>query len=176
MLIGILQIVLVGVIMRMLAPDPVRPMVHPLSVGPPLDPAQLTQQSSLILRGQVTATQSHWTDDGLIATEVVVVPLYTLRGDAPYTVTLTVAGGVLADMDLAMHSSRSVTFAPDEQVLLFLKPIDRGYTLATGQAPSLRSPRRDVPSTTAGTLNEFYADLAQLADATSSLPPTGKTL
>ena len=166
-LIGILQIVLVGAIMRVLAPDPVRPMVHPLSVGPPLDPAQLTQQSSLILRGQVTATQSHWTDDGLIATEVVVVPLYTLRGDAPYTVTLTVAGGVLADMDLAMHSSRSVTFAPDEQVLLFLKPTDQAYTLATGRGAKFTVANGaifDPVHNGRRTLTEFYADLAQLAD------------
>ena len=166
-LIGILQIVLMGAIMRMLAPAPVRPMAQPLSVGPPFDPAQVTQQSSLILRGQVTTTQSHWTEDGLIATKVVIAPLYTLRGDAPPTITLTIAGGVLADMDLAMRSSRSVTFAPGEHVLLFLKSTDRGQTLATGRGAkftvaggSIFDPVHNIQRT----LTEFYADLTQLAD------------
>ncbi|MCB9161266.1 MAG: matrixin family metalloprotease [Caldilineaceae bacterium] len=143
------------------------------------NPASLAEAATLIVRGKVTATHSRWTEDThVIVTDVEIAPLYTLRGQAPATVTVTVEGGALPDEGIAMASSRSADFATDEHVLLFLRPraaaapasyelvADAGgvFTVAETQIYG-----RAMPS--GRPLTQFYADLlATDAGQTLALP------
>ena len=131
------------------------------------EPATLAEAATLIVRGKVTATQSRWTEEThMIVTDVEIAPLYTLRGQAPSTITVTVEGGALPAEGIAMASSRSADFVTDEHVLLFLRPqaaaTPTSYALVADAGGAFTVAETAIYGRAApnGTpLGQFYADL-----------------
>lgn len=150
----------------------------------------LSEETELIVRGQVVRAESRWADDvRIIVTDVEIAPLYFLRGETTDLLHLTVEGGVLADENVGMVSSNGVTFAAGEHVLLFLRA-----SLDAASADAQAGTRYVLPADAEGKyvvagdaifhgllkqpqeLAEFYADLLNAAGDSVTLPADWRTM
>jgi hypothetical protein len=96
--------------------------------------AELTRMNDLVIRGTVLDRQSHWAPDGtIIVTDIRILPLEVLKGEAPDPVTVTVLGGVVGD--LATLEFGGPLLEPGSEYVLFLsrRPLP-------GVGPSLTTP------------------------------------
>ena len=97
--------------------------------------ATLVQQSTLIVRGEVSTIQSFWDrDHRLLESAVTVRVAYPLLGKVGDTVTLHTPGGYLAEEGLGMVSLHAATFTTGEDVLLFLRQQGTQWQMVDGAA------------------------------------------
>jgi hypothetical protein len=83
--------------------------------------AALTEVSSLILTGEVVASESEW-NGGLIVTRSRVRVTECLLGDCPPTVTVDMLGGQIGDIVQAVDGGAQLPLG--EEVILFLRSRD----------------------------------------------------
>ena len=86
-------------------------------------PEQLAQQSALVVDGKVTGVRSYWNADHTrIFTEATVDVDGTYKGRSSAKVSVVQIGGVVDNVRMTAHGA--LTWAPGEEVLLFLEPND----------------------------------------------------
>jgi hypothetical protein len=78
----------------------------------------MTRRSDAVVRGRVLATAARPTRDGRIVTEVEVAVDQAWKGEPGGTVRIVVPGGRLPNV--AMRVDAAPTFAPGEEVVVFL--------------------------------------------------------
>ena len=98
---------------------------------PSLTFEELTDQSELVVSGQITHSWSDWdTDRKFIWTHHELVVSGTHKGAAGSTVIVSEPGGVVGDRGMAIAGS--VAYRPGEQVAVFLQRMPNGYLRTTG--------------------------------------------
>jgi hypothetical protein len=101
------------------------------SISLALDLRQLTQDSSLVVRGTVKKTKAMWSGKRIV-TEVTLSVSSSLKGSPGAEVTLYTPGGVVDD--IGMKVSGAPTFKEKEEVLVFLQARKGNYSvLGLGQ-------------------------------------------
>ena len=92
---------------------------------------ELTLESSSILYGKCTRTESAWNKDKtMILTTVTVVPEYYLKGNLGSEVTITVPGGRVGN--IIYEVSEMPAFQKGEEVFAFIWKHPSGLNLVTG--------------------------------------------
>ena len=91
---------------------------------------ELTRESSVVIRGEVAAVKSQWSDDGkTIITRASVKITDTIRGETNSNmITVEYAGGEVGEMGLWVEDVSPLK--TNENVILFLKPIERSAASA----------------------------------------------
>lgn len=169
--VGLLYVLFFVAVLRWTVPVAPDTGAMPLKTLSSANISDLTRNSSVIVRGYVANVRTRWHDDeSIVITEVDFAPLYALRGSVGDLVTVVVEGGTLEADDIAMLSSRTVTFLEGEHVVLFLTETARGYELVADRAGKFPIDADAVynPSTnTRIRLTTFYPDVAAASDAVS---------
>lgn len=99
---------------------------------PAVDP--LVRYADLIVRAQVTASESHWNSNHTLIEMVHTLAVrYTLLGESPPEMIVYTEGGFLPEEGVGMHSSHTAAFMPNEEVLVFLKQRSAGYQTVRGE-------------------------------------------
>lgn len=135
LLLGFLQITMVITIVFTAvaqSAESSQPAIQPLDLfSPSVD--VLVRQADLIVRAQVLTSTSHWNrDHTLIETAHTLAVRYPLVGEGAPSMTVYTDGGFLPEEDLGMRSSHTAAFAPQEEVLVFLKKRPDGYQIVRG--------------------------------------------
>ena len=94
------------------------PVAAHASVALELSLEQLAQRADVVVRGRVNAQQAAWTRGGRIVTTVSVAVDEVLKGAAAQNVEVRHLGGHVGD--IGQQVSGEVSFAPGEEVVLFL--------------------------------------------------------
>jgi hypothetical protein len=144
------------------------PSARATSIRGPVDVAALTAASHLILQARVASTTSHWAaggpSSGQIFTTVELEPNELWKGSAPTgLIRILVPGGAVDD--LAQDVAGVATFAPGEQVVVFL--VRRAP--ATSRAPAVYEVARWA-------FGKFRVEPAQAGAAPDSSAPTSTAL
>lgn len=136
-------------------------------------PTDLGRESSLVVRGRVTAVRSFWNTTGTkVFTEAMVIVDETYKGSRTGSVSVRQLGGVVG------HVRVNVDGAPvwkeGEEVLLFLEPFDgASYQVAgfsQGKYTIERDPRTGEPFVRGPSLDEV-----ELIIAPGETPPGRET-
>lgn len=94
----------------------------------------LVRYADLIVRAQVTASESRWNSNHtLIETGHTLAVRYTLLGESTPEMLVYTDGGFLPEEGLGMRSSHTAAFVPGEEVLVFLKQRPAGYQTVRGE-------------------------------------------
>jgi hypothetical protein len=80
---------------------------------------EITENADKIVLGAVISKTSYWTPDSRIATDVVIAPEVTIKGDESTTLVVQIPGGIVGDTRMSV--SDAPEFKDNERVLLFLK-------------------------------------------------------
>jgi hypothetical protein len=95
--------------------------------------AALVGQANVIARAQVVQSTSYWNSDHtLIETEHTLAIRYTLLGAPAVSLRVYTDGGYLPDEGLGMRASHTATFAPEEEVFVFLQETTGGFRVVGG--------------------------------------------
>lgn len=98
---------------------------------PSLTFEQMTDQSELVVQGQVTRSWSDWdSEHKYIWTHYEIAVVGTHKGRAAARVVVSEPGGVVGDK--AMAIAGVVGYAPGEQIAVFLQRMPNGYLRTTG--------------------------------------------
>lgn len=98
---------------------------------PSLTFEELTDQSELVVSGQVTRSWSAWdSEHKFIWTHHEVAISGVEKGSPGATVTISEPGGVVGDRGMSIAGS--VAYRPGEQVAVFLHRMPNGYLRTTG--------------------------------------------
>jgi hypothetical protein len=101
------------------------------TIVPSLTFEQMTDQSELVVQGQVTRSWSDWdSEHKYIWTHYEIAVLGTHKGRAAATVVVSEPGGVVGDKAVAIAGV--VGYAPGEQIAVFLQRMPNGYLRTTG--------------------------------------------
>jgi len=96
-----------------------------------LSPQQLGSESALVVSGTVRQVRSYWNESRTkILTETNIDVADTYKGAAGGTVTVVQLGGVVGHVRMTVHGALS--WAPGEEVLLFLEPFESGSWQVSG--------------------------------------------
>lgn len=96
-----------------------------------LSESELVGTSKLIVRGEITTVDSHWTESGrLIVSDVVVEVSKTYFGNAPAEITVRTAGGQVGAIRVEAHGFP--TFEKGREVILFLESATDGTYSVVG--------------------------------------------
>ncbi|MEZ4725815.1 MAG: matrixin family metalloprotease [Caldilineaceae bacterium] len=135
-LIGLLHVTMVAALV-------VTPVVQsaPLPYAATLAPrplataiATLVDQADLIVRAQVVQSKSQWNSSHtLIETEHTLAVRYMITGQERPTLLIRTDGGFLPEEGLGVRTSHTASFAPGEEVLLFLQESANGYRVVGGE-------------------------------------------
>lgn len=94
----------------------------------------LVRHADLIVRAQVTASQSRWNSNHtLLETVHTLTVRYTLLGKSSPALIVYTDGGFLPEEGLGMRSSHTASFMAGEEVLLFLTQMPGGYQTVRGE-------------------------------------------
>lgn len=97
--------------------------------------ATLVGQADLITRAQVVQSQSQWNSSHtLIETEHILAVRYMLVGKEVPVLLVRTDGGFLPEEGVGLRTSHTASFAPGEEVLLFLQESANGYRVVGGEA------------------------------------------
>ncbi|HWF08128.1 MAG TPA: hypothetical protein VG297_06680 [Bryobacteraceae bacterium] len=98
---------------------------------PSLTFEELTDQSELVVSGQITRTWSDWDSEGkFIWTHHELAVASTQKGAAESTVIVSEPGGIVGDRGMSIAGA--VTYRPGEQVVVFLQRMPNGYLRTAG--------------------------------------------
>jgi hypothetical protein len=101
------------------------------TIVPSLTFEQMTDQSELVVQGQVTRAWSDWdSEHKYIWTHYEIAVAGTQKGRAGATVVVSEPGGAVGNK--AMSIAGVVGYAPGEQVAVFLQRMPNGYLRTTG--------------------------------------------
>jgi hypothetical protein len=101
------------------------------TIIPSLTFEQMTDQSELVVQGQVTRSWSDWdSEHKYIWTHYEIAVAGTQKGRAAATVVVSEPGGAVGDK--AMSIAGVVGYAPGEQVAVFLQRMPNEYLRTTG--------------------------------------------
>jgi hypothetical protein len=103
------------------------------TIVPSLTFEQLTDQSEVVVQGQVTRSWSDW-DGGhkYIWTHYEIAVASTQKGHAAATVVVSEPGGVVGDRGMSIAGV--VGYSAGEQIAVFLQRMPNGYLRTTGWA------------------------------------------
>lgn len=97
--------------------------------------AALVDQADIVVRAQVVQSESQWNSSHtLIETEHVLAVRYPIIGKNATDLVVRTDGGFLPAEGLGMRASHTASFAPGEEVLIFLQETTSGYRVAGGEA------------------------------------------
>jgi hypothetical protein len=101
------------------------------TIVPSLTFEQMTDQSEVVVQGQVTRSWSDWDGEHkYIWTHYEIAVASTQKGRAEATVVVSEPGGVVGDK--AMAIAGVVSYAPGERIAVFLQRMPNGYLRTTG--------------------------------------------
>jgi hypothetical protein len=114
---------------------------------------ELTAASDKVVLGTVGVKSSHWADDSLIYTDVVVSPDVTVKGAEEGAVVVRVLGGTVGDTRMAV--SDGPEFPEGERVVLFLKRDAERFRVVGRAAGSIRASSPDAADALEGAFSEI---------------------
>lgn len=98
---------------------------------PSLSFEQMTDQSELIVSGQISRSWADWdSDHKYIWTHYELSISDTIKGSPDSTITISEPGGMVGSQGMAVAGSPA--YAPGDRVLLFLQRMPNGYLRTTG--------------------------------------------
>jgi len=104
--------------------------------------AQLGQQSSSVVRGQVSSVQSFWNANRTkIFTETVITVDENYKGNTTGTVSVLQLGGTVDNVKVSVHGA--LRWTPGEEVVVFLEPYQEGKFHVTGFSQGKFNVERD---------------------------------
>ncbi|MFQ5496093.1 MAG: hypothetical protein ACE5EX_12010 [Phycisphaerae bacterium] len=120
-------------------------------------PQELGKQSSLVVRGKVTGVRSFWNDKHTkIFTETQIAVDQSYKGAPPGVIRVLQLGGIVDNVKVTVAGA--LQWRPEEEVLLFLEPYDKGAYQVSGFSQGKFSIVRD-PLT-----NQPYVERPALED------------
>ena len=137
LLIGLLQITMLAALFLSSIGYAATPQPPTAQASPDLATAlsALVAQADMVVRAQVVQSTSHWNSNRTqIETDHKLVVRYTLVGESKPDLLVRTDGGFLPAEDIGMRSSHTPSFAPGEEVLVFLQKAASSYRVVQDEA------------------------------------------
>ncbi len=136
-LIGLLQITMLAALLFSSVVHSATPQPPTAATTPDLSTALsgLAARADLIVRAQVVGSTGQWNrNHSQIETHHKLAIRYALAGKPMSELVVRTEGGFLPAEGIGMRSSHTPTFAPGEEVLVFLQRAENVYTVVEGEA------------------------------------------